>query len=167
MKKNLFLISLMGALLLASCTPTKILVNFTEPIIKTFEVNGIKDELFLNANRWMISTFKDARSIIQYSDKAEGTLIGKYLLYFNAPDVSTSEECIYAIIEVTVKDRKARISITPDNWIIVQQKHTNYYYKNGRGANVREGYTKEMAIADIDALCESFHKNFQSEGVKF
>lgn len=158
MKKNLFLISLMGVLLLASCTPTKILVNFTEPIIKTFEVNGIKDELFLNANRWMISTFKDARSIIQYSDKAEGTLIGKYLLY---------EEGIYAIIEVTVKDRKARISITPDNWAYYQQKHTNYYYKNGRGVNVHEGYTKEMAIADIDALCESFYKNLQSEGIKF
>lgn len=163
----------MGTLLLASCAPTKILVNFTEPIIKTFEVNGIKDELFLNANRWMISTFKDARSIIQYSDKDEGTLIGKYLLYFNAFSVSTSEESIYAIIEVTVKDRKVRISITPDNWVYSQQKHTYYqlkhpeYYNYRNGKGVREGYTKEMAIADIDALCESFYKNLQSESIKF
>jgi len=150
--------------LLTSCYTTKLIpVNFSEPIVKMYEVSGTKDELFINANRWMISAFKDARSIIQYSDKTEGTLIGKYLLYYKSviKDYysSTSELNIYAIIEVTVKDGKARISITPDSW-------NNKQYTDASGKEI-DTYSQEKAIADINALCESFQKSLQTESIKF
>ena len=39
-----------------------------------------QDDLFIKANDWMISMFKDASSVIQFNDKQEGVLIGKYLM---------------------------------------------------------------------------------------
>jgi hypothetical protein len=158
--------------LLPSCyTYQAVKISFSEPIIKTYEVPGTKDELYLKSNLWMVSTFKDAKSVIQYSDKAEGILTGKYLLNYIEPSsgyspligsYSTKEYTLYAIIEIRVKDGKAYISVLPDSWT-----HTAGY--DGYGNPIkREGeYTKEMAIAEIDALCESYYKSLLAEGVKF
>jgi hypothetical protein len=145
--------------LLTSCAAGKYAsTNFTEPIVKTYDVSGTKDELFLKSNLGMVSAFKDARSVIQYSDKAEGILTGKYLLhYFTNSWLDASPE--YALIEIRTKDGKVRISVTPDNW---------KYMTNFSGTNERNwNYTKEMALADIDILCESFHKSLQAEDVTF
>jgi len=161
--KNLIILSVLS-ISLTSCYTTKLIpVTFSEPIVKTYEVNGTKDGLFINANRWMISVFKDAKSVIQYSDKTEGILIGKYLLFYKPAYTSTyygtAEENVYAIIEVTVKDGKARLSITPDNWN--NKQYTDY---NGKAV---DSYSKENAIADINSLCESFQKSLQAESIKF
>jgi hypothetical protein len=164
--KNLTIILLACLTLLTSCFTTKLIpVSFPEPIVKIYDVNGTKDELFINANRWMISTFKDARSIIQYSDKTEGILIGKYLLFYK-PAVPPSayigeipEVTIYAIIELTVKDNKARISISPDSW-------NDRQYNDGY-SEPESMYSKEKAISDINNLCESFNKGVQAEKVEF
>ena len=154
MKKLLYLI-LTGTLFI-SCAVTHILVNFDEPIVRTFDVSGIKDELFINANRWMISIFTDAKSIIQYSDKIEGILMGKYLL--------NTQQYIYAIIEITVKDDKARISVTPDNW---NYNYYNYGIPYWSGTDSKYYYTKEEAESDINALCESFFMSLQSKKTEF
>jgi len=154
MKKLLYLI-LTGTLFI-SCTATRILVNFDEPIVRTFDVSGTKDELFINANRWMISVFRDARSVIQFSDKPGGILIGKYLLHQFEDLHNIYSPDIYAIIEINVKDGKSRISVKPDNW--------DYYWSSTQDLY---SYNKEKAIADIDALCESFNKSLQSEKVNF
>jgi hypothetical protein len=106
----------------------------------------------------MVSIFKDARSVIQYSDKAEGILTGRYLFYYYT-NSWIGDDPKYALIEIRTKEGKVRISITPDNWKFM----TNFSGKDERNWN----YTKAMAIADIDALCESFHKSLQAEGVKF
>lgn len=157
MKRLLFL--LLGLPLLTLCTVGKYaFTDFTEPIVKTYNVNGTKDELFLKSNLWMVSIFKDAKSVIQYSDKAEGIIIGKYLLhYYTNPLLDENPE--YALIEIRSKDGKVLISITPDNW---------KYMTNFSGTNERNwNYTKEMAITDINALCESFIISLQTENIKF
>lgn len=171
--ENLIILLVLKIVLLTSCYTYKaITVSFPEPIVATyFDVSGTKDELFLKSNLWMVSAFKDAKSVIQYSDKAEGILTGKYLLHYISASsgyspligsYSTPEYTLYAIIEIRVIDGKARISIAPDNWT-----HTQAINANGENV-AREGeYTKGMAIADINALCESFHKSLQTEGVKF
>lgn len=154
--KNLLILSVFCLTLLTGCMTTKLIpVSFSEPFIKTYDVNLTKDVLFINANRWMISAFKDAKSVIQYSDKAAGTLMGKYLLYYKPAYVSayvnSPEENVYAIIEVTVKDGKARISIKPDSWNNVQ-----YTDLNGKAV---DSYSQATATADIEALCNSFSRS--------
>lgn len=149
---------------MTSCTATRILVNFDEPIVKTFDATGTKEELFVNANRWMISIFKDARSVIQFSDKTEGILIGKYLLYYPESLFYNLSPEIYAIIEINVKDGRGRISIKPDNW---SYSKANYGIPYWSGTQDSYLYDKEKAIADIDTLCEDFNKNLQSKKINF
>ncbi len=162
MKTNIILLVFNFAIL-TSCGSTKYLVSFPEPIVKVYDAKGTQDELFLASNRWIISIFKDARDIIQYSDKTQGSLIGKYLLYFPQSLSDYSQE-IFAVIEITVKEDKARISINPGNWSYEKYNYGVPYWSGTQDSRI---YSKERAIADIDALCESFRKSLQVESVKF
>jgi hypothetical protein len=57
------------------------IIQIDKPVIKTYtDLTDNQDELFIKANDWMISMFKDASSVIQFNDKQEGVLIGKYLM---------------------------------------------------------------------------------------
>jgi hypothetical protein len=160
MKNLRLVINLLIVISLTSCAPTKVAVNFDAPIVKVYDVKGTQDDLYIKANRWMISIFKDARSIIQFSDKAEGIIIGKYLLASNP----STGKMVYAMIEVTVKENKARISVTPDNFYYTKSNYANPYWNSPQDPNV---YTKEKALADIDALCESFDRGLQVETIEF
>ena len=160
--KKLLLFIITGTLL-TSCASTKILVNFDEAVVKIYDVKGTKDELFVNANRWMVSVFKDARSVIQFSDKTEGVLIGKYLLYYPKSLYDICPE-IYAIIEINVKDDKGGISVKPYNWGYVKANSGIPYWTGTQDEHL---YSKEKAIADIDALCEDFNKSLQAEKAIF
>jgi hypothetical protein len=161
--KRLTFLSIFCVMLLTSCAPTKYATtDFTEPIVKTYDISGTKDELFLKSNLWMVSAFKDPKSVIQYSDKTEGIITGKYLLHYYKYSYTGGEELMYAIIEIRAKDGRVRISVNPDNW---KYMVSDIYARPVAGSDWN--YTKEMAVADIEALCESFHKSLQAEGVKF
>lgn len=153
-------------MLLPSCYTLRQMPVTFEPIVKTSDVQGTKDELFLKSNRWMVSIFKDARSVIQYSDKAEGTIMGRYLLKYYPVDPFHPEKFVYAVIEISVKDGKSRIVITPENYTV-----TTRYNDKGEPKKIVESkeryYTKEMAVADINSLCESFHKSLESNNLTF
>jgi hypothetical protein len=158
-------------LILASCYSTQTIpISFDEPVINVYEVDGTKDELFLKANLWMVATFTDPRSIIQYSDKAEGVITGKYLLKyipFNARHdmrqyVSPKEESIYALIEIRIKDSRALISIKPEDWNYYQT-----YYPNKEPVIAVGGYTKDDATKDMESLCESFYQRLKSAEINF
>ena len=155
-----FAIVLLIVISLISCAPTKVAVNFDAPIVKVYNVKDTQDGLYIKANRWMISIFKDARSIIQFSDKAEGIIMGKYLLASNP----FTGQMVYAMIEVTVKENKARISVTPDNFYYTKSNYANPYWNSPQDPNA---YTKEKALADIDALCESFNQSLQVKDIGF
>ena len=159
--------------LLASCAVWQF-ANITEPIVKVYDVNGTKDELFLKANLWMVATFKNPKNIIQYSDKVEGILTGKYLLNYIpavAPGYNilvgrtygSPEVTLYAIIEIRVKDNKARISVLPDNWSYNVAKDNKGNPMPGNAYN----YTRDLALSDIDELCESFNRSLKTEKVNF
>ena len=159
--KGLIILSTISLVLQTSCYSTKkIPITFSEPI--TDDVSGTKDELFLKSNLWMVTTFNDARSVIQYSDKAEGVLTGKYLLKYTPSAYKVPEEVIYAIIEIRVKDGKAFISIKPNDW-----NYNQMYNPAGQEYGKTVKYSKEMAIADIDILCNSYIKRLQTVNSEF
>jgi hypothetical protein len=158
-------------LALSSCYSSQVIpISFEEPLVKVYDINGTKDDLFMKANLWMVATFKDPRSIIQYSDKTEGLIAGKYLLKYipvNGGHImgqykSLEEEYIYALIEIRLKDSKALISIKPDSWEFRQS-----FYPNKKPVVTVGGYTKEQAIKDMDDLCKSFYQRMKSADVAF
>lgn len=147
------------AIIINSCAPLKTIM-IEEPFIKVYDdLEASQNELFLKANEWMVATFKDAESVIQYSDKEEGTLLGKYLMFgeirqglYNV----TTDTRIYAKIDIRVKDNKARISIEPmEPWKYDPSGMTIY------------GFSKEDAIAEMEALANNLHNALKSEKIEF
>lgn len=118
--KNVLLISLSILIVsLSGCIAYK--SYSSEPSVEVFEnLIGKQDDLYIKANEWMVSTFNDAESVIQFADKEEGTIIGKYLiggsLVAASQYTSAADLRVYAIVDVRVKDSKARISVTPSEW---------------------------------------------------
>jgi hypothetical protein len=87
-------------------------VSFKEPVVNTYTNLSLKkSELFVNAQSWMITRFNNASSVIHYSDKEEGVILGKYIFISKA--TTTEDNSVYATIDIRVKDNTARISIMP------------------------------------------------------
>jgi hypothetical protein len=133
-------------------------VKFDQPYSKVFEnLPEDKNQLFIKANEWMIKTFNNAESVIQYSDKEAGALIGKYLMSGSSdPGYPNRDTRIYAKIDIRVKDNKAIIIIEP----LSEWKH------DPSGLTILT-YSKEDAITDMDALSESFHKSLIAKAIEF
>lgn len=159
MRKLLVLLFVTG--MLTSCYTTKMLTLSDTPFVKVYDdVQGTQNELFLKSNEWMIGAFNNAKSVIQHSDKAEGVIIGKYLMLttsstvvFGSPTPIPGTD-VYAIIDIRVKDNKARIEIKPNDF---------RYVSDG----MSKEFTKEDAIAIMEKLSESFHEALKVKKVDF
>ena len=160
MRKNLFFISVL--FLLIGCGTVK-MIQIDEPVIKTYtDFNDSQDDLFIKANGWMISMFKDASSVIEFTDKQEGVLIGKYLMkgemktstsFYGSASIDTR---VFAKIDIRVKDNRARISIEPmDSW-----KYDN------SGLTIYD-YSKEKFYQDMDRLMLSFENALKTDKIDF
>lgn len=80
-----FLTSLIAILLLTGCSPLKVVtdIKYEKPI----EMPGkSKSKLYGMSNEWMVQHFTNAKSVIQFSNLETGTISGKYLMYYSAPD---------------------------------------------------------------------------------
>jgi len=154
--KKLILISIT---ILSSCVAYQ-KISYQEPFIKIYEdVPGDKNQLFLKANEWMVKTFNSAESVIQYSDKEEGVIIGKYLMFgeirTGAYGISVDSR-VYAKIDIRVKDGRALISIEPmGEWSYDPSGFT--IYKFG----------KEQCQAEMESLIESLRAALVSKSTSF
>ena len=114
MKKTVFL--LLGIIFFIGCSPLKMVteIKYEEPI----EMPGkSKSELYGMSNEWMVKTFTDAKSVIQFSNLETGTISGKYLMYYSPPSQYTIEINFYSIITIHVKDYKVQINIDPQGFL--------------------------------------------------
>jgi hypothetical protein len=159
MKKIIFIF--LVATIATSCYTAKTVTLSDAPFVKVYDdITGTQDELFLKANEWMISTFKDAKSVIQHSDKEEGVILGKYLMT-TTPNVmafgastATPGTDVFAVIDIRVKPNKARIEIKPYDFT---------YVSDGMGKE----FSKEDATLIMEVLAESLHQILQTKKVDF
>jgi len=85
------------------------------------------DNLFALANSWLIDTMNNAKSVIQFSDKSEGIIKGKYA--DNYQSITGTDYYAQTIITIQVKEGRARIQLDPDAlWAIDPhgRKYDNY-----------------------------------------
>ena len=109
MKHFLFIFPLVMVLFLACASGA----NVTEPLTysEVVDVTGVsQSDLFIKANLWFVDAFRDAGSVIQFSDRESGVISGKYIgnrfmigMYFFQ---------ISSTITVEVRDGRYRISFT-------------------------------------------------------
>jgi len=110
MKKTVFL--LLSIMFFIGCSPLKMVteIKYEEPIEMP---DKSKSELYGMSNEWMVKTFTDARSIIQFSNLETGTISGKYIMYYSPPGQYSSEIAFYSIITIRIKDGKAQLTVDP------------------------------------------------------
>ena len=152
--KKLILFSI--TVTLCSCVTWQTVSFSSDDFVKVYEIQGSQSELFLKANDWMVRTFKDATSVIQHSDKQEGVVIGKYLIFGSFSQGmygGTVDSRVYAIIDIRVKDGKARLMIQPNE----------YAY----GVGVPNAFTKEKALERMEALAVDFESAMNLKKVEF
>ena len=110
----------------------------------------------------MISMFVDASSVIEFSDKEGGVLIGKYLMSgeirtgYSFYATATVDSRVYAKIDIRVRDGRARISIEPiGSWKYDDSGLTIY------------NYSKENFYQDMDKMMLSFENAIKAETIEF
>lgn len=96
-------------ILITGCATIKV-----PPEMRTFEKiveisNQSKNDLYIKANSWFVSTFNSAESVIEFQDKEAGKIMGKYVFSYM--------EGIYyydikQTISIDIKDSKVRIVIS-------------------------------------------------------
>lgn len=139
-KKAGIIYCILSSFLLLSCVAYKEVG--TAKVNEAIKVTGTKDQLFLKSNEWAIRTFTNPQSAIQYSDKSDGKIIGKYLMY-TANDAYYLSD-VYSVITITVEDKNVKIEIEPLPW------------KFSRVSMYAGIYKPETAQKDIKKLIDSF-----------
>lgn len=157
--KNLLSLSLFllfASLSLTSCAVS--IVGIDEPVTKIYNVPGnTQDEIYIKVNQWMVHKFVDAKSVIQFSDKESGTVIGKYLMYggTSANLYGTQDNSVYSIIDVRAKNDVVKITITAEPWRYDGTAMTIY------------NFSKEDALNEMNSLAYDLQKAIQVKNTVF
>jgi hypothetical protein len=117
MRKVFFLTAAVAlSTMFISCLSIKKTLESPPTRMKKIENNSNKDSNFIKANEWMVETFNNAESVIQFTDKEAGIVKGKYIMKKGKVSTSAyvaSTDPFYAVITIRVKDNASRIEIAP------------------------------------------------------
>ncbi|WP_026810521.1 DUF4468 domain-containing protein [Arenibacter latericius] len=156
MKKYVILLGI----LLSSCYTYERVPITMEPFDRTIMVEGIKNDLFVKANNWMVEIFTSPKSVIQFSDKEAGVVTGRYLFKDFGSTIVMGEVVdfgqIYAIIKLNVKDGATKITIDAGNFTEIHSK-TNESYR----------YTKAKAVQEIQVLMDNYEQYLKTTDISF
>ena len=115
-------------------------VEFNE-VITTERMSS--DDIYIRANMWFVDAFKNAESVIQFSDKASGTIKGKYV---SDLVISGYQQFLTTTtITVEVRDGRCRISFTDPTF---KQYQVNGYGIRMGGFSGGDQPVKAQLIAD-------------------
>jgi len=155
--KKIILIAVV--VLIASCAITSEVLESPNPIIVDVQTPHNRENSYIKANEWMISQFNNAESVIQFSDKENGIVKGKYTnvtasgpISYGYGVTSPAVAAQTAIITVRVKDKAARIEIEPLGT-----------FSSTVWNNIEYGYLPEHFTILADILADSFKANMQEE----
>ena len=76
------------------------------------ETKSDKNYNFIKANEWMVQTFNNAKSVIQFKDKEAGIVKGKYVMkegIISTGPYTQSTPTFFSVITIRVKDKASRI----------------------------------------------------------
>ena len=156
MKTQKPVVALLLMILLNSCAGQRVELTTR---VHEFQSPKNQSQLFVAANNWMVEQFMDARSVIQFTDKEEGVVTGRYLLHDITNSMSldsrTREIGIFAVIKIQVKDGASRISITPEPFQEFKSP-TDHIYGKARSYGKQEAETQ---IAELIASYEEYVNN--------
>lgn len=163
MKKYFLLLVI--TILLTSCR-SYVLVN-ENSFDRVVKVDGEKDELFVKANNWMVENFYKANSVIQFSDRKNGSLSAKHLLhpvtlgraYYKEKEekgiIKDVIKDLYITFRVKVKDNAAKLVVNSPE----------YYYMDKGGTYGKDKYPLNLLKQEINVYLDSFEKHMKKSQV--
>lgn len=103
------------------------------------EITGMpKNKIYIKTNSWFVETFNSAESVIEFSDKDAGKIMGKYV--FNYSD-GVYTYSVKQTVDISIKDDKVRVII----------KNPFYKLTSGMGETYHSAqYTKLETQKGID-----------------
>ena len=141
-----------GIFLIVSACATTPKIPLDDSYERIFEIqNSSKDKLYTEVNAWFVETFKSAESIIEFQDKEEGRVMGKYV--FKARNVNSYYR---TIISVDIKENRVRIKFYDPN-ILVDPIGSAPRYKpiSSYGTGTRNTFIRNHLSTEWYLLAES------------
>jgi len=157
MKKFTILSFCIGVSYLLNSCASIVIQDTPPPKIATFENELSKDQNYVLANEWMVESFNNATSVIQFTDKESGTVKGKYTIKsaYISTNTYASTDALFAIITIRVKDKLSRIEIDPPTDAFFSRKSMGYEI----------GYTASMFDEAASKLVADFQSRMQGEAI--
>ena len=151
----LVLAVVLGTATLTSCGTARTELGSPQPKTKNVSNTIDQNSNYIKANEWMVTTFNNAQSVIQFSDKEAGVVKGKYIMRVGTVSTSAyaaSTPDLYAVITIRTKDKASRIEIVPPTGMYSQKAYGKEY-----------GFTPEMFNQKADVLMSEFETHMLSE----
>jgi hypothetical protein len=109
-KKMKKFISILGVVLFFSCVTHQPITGEEGTLSQVVNAPGVNAiDLYTKINLWFVDAFNSAESVIQYSDKAQGVIKGKYAFRSTFNGVPA---WIFSTVSVEIKDERYRITIS-------------------------------------------------------
>ena len=131
-----------------SCVTTRTTITSPEPETKNVETQDDKNSNFVKANEWMVQTFNNAKSVIQFKDKEAGIVKGKYVMKEGIVSTSPYTKSIptfFSVITIRVKDNASRIEIEAPSGMYSQKV-----------MGVEYGFTEDLFKIEASRLINEF-----------
>ena len=121
-----------------------------------------KDDIYVKANQWAVSTFRDAESVIEFSDKEAGNIMGKYVddpITEPCPALLCEKEIrrFRTTISIDVREGRARMSMTDPTVYDFE----SYNVLTGQVSMGWSPITKADDLRDIRATWEVVYSRFE------
>jgi hypothetical protein len=145
--KRLSLVTLLITIFI-SCGTARTAITSPEPETKNVETKSDKNYNFIKANEWMVQTFNNAKSVIQFKDKEAGIVKGKYVMkegIISTSPYTQSTPTFFSVITIRVKDKASRIEIDAPSGMYSQ-----------KAMGIEYGFTEEVFKTEASRLINEF-----------
>lgn len=152
--KNLFLVAVLGVgAVLGGCAATPQQPVTPVKFEKVYEMGGLTQaQIYDGARQWFATAFRSANAVIQYEDKATGSIIGKGNMPYRCAGFAdcmlvTGGDRVDFTVRVDTKDNRMRVSY--ENLVHHRPSHvsgTTRMPESNR--NITESYPSAKIIMD-------------------
>lgn len=91
-----------------------------------------KDEIYIKANGWFVENFTSAESVIEFQDKEDGKVMGKYTFEYSEKGYLYR---IKQVVDIDVKDEKVKVRMTDPYYALVGGTGNYYILETTKALN--------------------------------
>ncbi len=159
MAKFLFLLLLIGSL--HSCST--MMGTAAKPELRTMEniidfPNLTKDQIYIKSNTWFVETFTSAKSVIEFSDKEAGKIIGNYIFSYTEGVYTYN---VRQTIDVEIKENKVKMRFSNPMFLTTSGLGQNYNHTSYNELKTEKGVNRARMewIKLMDAYTKFINKD--------